>query len=149
MIHGSAYDFLRNTLLDANNWFNNLNGVPIPADHRNNFGFTVGGPIMKNKMFFFGDYDGNIQSNAGTNQAGVPTLPERGGDFGEVCTANGGSFNAAGMCSRGAGGRYGTRIQARTVRTFRARCVQTLFHSTMSPSMRAREIPSWSERRTS
>ena len=99
VIHGSAYDFLRNTLLDANNWFNNLNGVPIPADHRNNFGFTVGGPIMKNKMFFFGDYDGNIQSNAGTNQAGVPTLPERGGDFGEVCTANGGSFNAAGMCS--------------------------------------------------
>ena len=99
VIHGSAYDFLRNTLLDANNWFNNLNGVPIPADHRNNFGFTVGGPIMKNKMFFFGDYDGNIQSNAGTNQAGVPTVAERTGDFGEVCTANGGSFNAAGMCS--------------------------------------------------
>ena len=98
-IHGSAYDFLRNTLLDANNWFNNLYDVPIPADHRNNFGFTIGGPIRKNKMFFFGDYDGNIQSNAGTNQAGVPTIPERSGDFGEVCTANGGSFSPAGVCS--------------------------------------------------
>ncbi len=98
-IHGSAYDFLRNTHLDANNWFNNLNGIPIPADHRNNFGGTIGGPILRDKLFFFGDYDGNIQSNAATHQAGVPTLAERGGDFGEVCAANQGVFDANGLCS--------------------------------------------------
>jgi Carboxypeptidase regulatory-like domain/TonB dependent receptor len=99
VLHGSAYDFIRNTHLDANNWFNNLNDIPIPPDHRNNFGGTIGGPIIKDKLFFFGDYDGNIQSNAGTNQAGVPTLPERGGDFGEVCAANGGTFDATGLCT--------------------------------------------------
>ena len=98
-IHGSAYDFIRNTVLDANNWFNNLYQQPIPADHRNNFGFTVGGPILKDKLFYFGDYDGNIQSFAGSNQAGVPTMLERGGDFGEVCTAYQGTFDSNGLCS--------------------------------------------------
>ena len=50
-----GYDFIRNTITDANNWFNNLNGIPIPPVHRHNFGGTVGGPIFKNKTFFFFD----------------------------------------------------------------------------------------------
>ena len=102
--HGSAYDFIRNTLTDANNWFNNLNGIPLPPVHRNNFGGTIGGPILKNKTFFFFDYDGTRQSSAGTYQAGVPTDAERtNGDFGEVCTAQGGTFDNTGMCSVAAG----------------------------------------------
>jgi len=103
-VHGSGYDFIRNTITDANNWFNNLNGIPIPPVHRNNFGGTVGGPILKNKTFFFFDYDATRQSSMGTYQAGVPTDAERNnGDFGEVCTAQGGSFDSKGVCSVAAG----------------------------------------------
>ena len=98
--HGSAYDFARNTITDANNWFNNLDGNPIPPVHRQNFGGTVGGPIFKNKTFFFFDYDGTRASNMGTYQAGVPSDAERNdGDFGEVCAYYGGTFDSTGMCS--------------------------------------------------
>jgi len=101
--HGSAYDFVRNTLTDANNWFNNLNGIPLPPVHRHNFGGTVGGPIFKNKTLFFFDYDGTRQTTAGTYQAGVPSDAERSGDFGELCAAQGGTFDGSGMCSVAAG----------------------------------------------
>ncbi len=104
--HGSAYDFLRNQITDANNWFNNENGVPIPPVHRNNYGGTVGGPIIKNKTFFFFDWDGTRSSNLGTYQAGVPSAAERKGDFGELCGANGGTFNGVGLCSVIAGQIY-------------------------------------------
>ena len=70
--HGSAYDFIRNTITDANNWFNNEAQVPIPPVHRNNYGGTFGGPIIKNKLFFFFDWDGTRTSNMSTYQAGVP-----------------------------------------------------------------------------
>jgi hypothetical protein len=102
--HGSGYDFIRNTITDANNWFNNLNGIPLPPVHRNNFGGTVGGPIFRNRTFFFFDYDGTRQSSAGTYQAGVPTDAERNnGDFGAVCTTQGGTFDDTGMCTVAAG----------------------------------------------
>lgn len=101
--HGSLYDFVRNTLTDANNWFNNLNGIPLPPVHRHNFGGTLGGPIFKNKTLFFFDYDGTRQTTAGTYQAGVPSDAERTGDFGELCAAQGGTFDGTGMCSVAAG----------------------------------------------
>jgi hypothetical protein len=102
--HGEGYDFERNTITDANNWFNNLNGIPIPPVHRHNFGGEVSGPIFKNKTFFFFDYDATRQSSMGTYQAGVPTDAERNnGDFGEVCAAQGGSFDSTGKCSVAAG----------------------------------------------
>jgi hypothetical protein len=104
--HGSGYDFLRNKITDANNWFNNQSGVPLPPVHRNNYGGTVGGPIIKNKTFFFFDWDGSRSSNLGTYQAGVPSAAERTGNFGELCGANGGTFNAAGVCSVIAGQLY-------------------------------------------
>ncbi|HEY2861000.1 MAG TPA: TonB-dependent receptor [Terracidiphilus sp.] len=97
--HGSAYDFIRNKIADANSWFGNLNGDPLPSVHRNNFGGTIGGPIFKNRTFFFFDYDGTRASNLGTYQAGVPSDAERQGDFGEVCGAQGGSFDEHGMCT--------------------------------------------------
>jgi len=101
--HGSAYDFIRNTIGDANDWFNDRGGVPIPQVHRHNFGATIGGPVIKNKTFFFFDYEGVRASNPTTHSAGVPSTLERGGDFGEICAANGGTFNSAGMCSVTAG----------------------------------------------
>jgi Carboxypeptidase regulatory-like domain len=96
--HGSAYDYLRNTITDANNWFNNEAQIPIPPVHRNNYGGTIGGPIKKNKLFFFFDWDGTRQSSLATAVAGVPSAAERTGNFGELCGANGGSFNGAGLC---------------------------------------------------
>jgi hypothetical protein len=101
--HGSAYDYLRNSITDANDWFANEAGNPLPPVHRNNYGGTIGGPIKKNKMFFFFDWDGTRASNLATAVAGVPSAAERTGDFGELCAANGGTFNAAGQCSVAAG----------------------------------------------
>jgi len=100
--HGSAYDFFRNRALDANDFFDNEAGVPLPALKLNNFGATVGGPIRKNKTFFFFDYDGTRKQTLSTWNSGVPSAAERTGDFGELCTASyfvGGTFDANGMCS--------------------------------------------------
>ncbi|MGA7295479.1 MAG: TonB-dependent receptor [Terriglobales bacterium] len=101
--HGEVYDFIRNTLTDANNWFNNESGIPIPPIHRHDFGGTFGGPIFKNKTFFFFDWDGTLLSYMSTYYAGVPSAAERTGDFGEVCGAQGGTFDNTGMCSVPAG----------------------------------------------
>ena len=97
--HGSLYEFFRNQKLDANNWFNNQSGVPIAALRNNNFGGTVGGPIKKDKTFFFFDYDGTRSRTATTDQFGVPSAAERTGNFGELCGYSGGSFDSAGRCS--------------------------------------------------
>jgi carboxypeptidase family protein/TonB-dependent receptor-like protein len=101
--HGSVYDFFRDDSLDANDWFSNRNGEPIPPLRRNNYGFTLGGPIFKNKTFFFVDYDGLRSSGLDTATAGVPTDLMRAGDFGEVCAAQGGDFDTNGRCSVDAG----------------------------------------------
>jgi Carboxypeptidase regulatory-like domain len=97
--HGSLYDFVRNQVLDANSWFANYYGQPIPGLSRNQYGGTIGGPIIKNKTFFFGDYDGTIEIDQTTPQAGVPSAAERTGDFGEVCAFYGGTFDSTGLCS--------------------------------------------------
>src|SRR5580658_7775501 len=78
-IHGSGFEFLRNTALDARNFFS-----PDRSFYRQNqFGGTVGGPIRKNKIFYFGDYQGT-RSNQGidTGLIAVPSLAERAGDIG-------------------------------------------------------------------
>jgi len=101
--HGSGYDFFRDAALDSNNWFANRAGNPIPPLRRNNYGFTIGGPIIKNKTFFFFDYDGLRSSGLSTATAAVPTDLMRTGNFGEVCGAQGGSFDSTGLCSVAAG----------------------------------------------
>ena len=102
--HGSGYEFLRHYKLDANSWFNNQQGIPIPGLRHNNFGGTIGGPVIKNKTFFFFDYEGQRYTDqAGPVFYGVPSDAERGGDFGEVCANNGGIFDAQGNCSVQAG----------------------------------------------
>lgn len=97
--HGSAYDFIRNQKMDANWWFNNYYGVPIAPIRRNNYGGSVGGPIFKNKTFFFFDWDGTRETTQSSSTAGVPSDAMRGGDFGEVCSENGGEFDENGKCS--------------------------------------------------
>jgi len=95
--HGSVYEFLRNSATDANQWFN-PNNTPIAALKRNIFGFTLGGPIRKNKTFFFVDYEGTRLTQASASGSmGVPSLCERGegpcpagnqglGNFSEICS---------------------------------------------------------------
>ena len=101
--HGSGYEFFRDASLDANDWFANRAGNPIPPLRRHNYGFTVGGPIIKNKTFFFFDYDGLRQTGLSTASGAVPSDAMRAGDFGEVCAAQGGTFNNNGQCSAAAG----------------------------------------------
>src|SRR3984893_11509864 len=56
--HGSAFDYLRNDVLDANNWFANYAGLPKPEERQNDFGGTLSGPILKDRAFFFFSYEG-------------------------------------------------------------------------------------------
>jgi Carboxypeptidase regulatory-like domain/TonB dependent receptor len=112
--HGEVYDFIRNTITDANNWFNTDQSpiIPIPPVHRHDFGGTFGGPIIKDKTFFFFDWDGTLQTYAETFQGGVPSAAERTGDFSELCGGDGpngpapGATFVNGICSDPAGQLY-------------------------------------------
>jgi len=76
--HGSAFDFLRNTDLDARNYFSPTRG----AFRQNQFGGTFGGPLRRNKVFFFADYQGTRQTQGiDTGEISVPTEAQRGGNF--------------------------------------------------------------------
>src|SRR5258705_2871281 len=77
-IHGSAYEFLRNSHLDARHFFDAA-GKPTPPFKRNQFGGAVGGPIIKNRTFFFVDYEGTRQSKGITTVATVPSENARNG----------------------------------------------------------------------
>jgi Carboxypeptidase regulatory-like domain len=80
--HGSVFEFLRNDKLDANNFFNNTRDVERPALRYNNFGFSFGGPIIKDKFFFFGGMEWKyIRRMTGAQLRTIPTLAERNGDF--------------------------------------------------------------------
>jgi Carboxypeptidase regulatory-like domain len=61
--HGTLFEFFRNEALNANDYFFNLTGTPRPILRQNQFGFTIGGPILKDKLFFFGSYQGTRQLN--------------------------------------------------------------------------------------
>jgi hypothetical protein len=77
-IHGTAYEFFRNNKLDARNFFSPGNLQPFT---RNNFGFSLGGPIRKSKTFVFGTYEGLRNKQVNVTRGTVPTLAQREGDF--------------------------------------------------------------------
>ena len=77
--HGSAYEFLRNSALDAANFFDNAGGIQKPSFKRNQFGASAGGPIRKDKVFIFGDYEGIRQSKGIANPVNVPSDAARNG----------------------------------------------------------------------
>src|ERR1700736_1312341 len=81
-IHGSVYEFLRNSRLDAKNYFDDPT-KPIPPFKRNQFGGALGGPIFKNRTFFFADYEGIRQSKGITT---VTTVPSAAGRSGHLCS---------------------------------------------------------------
>ena len=77
-LHGSVYEFLRNSALDSRNSFD---PATIPPFRRNQFGTALGGPIRKNRTFFFGNYEGLRQNQSATQLAVVPTQVARNGQL--------------------------------------------------------------------
>ena len=119
--HGSVYELYEDQQLTANLWSNNYSGIPKGKFAQSQFGATVGGPIKKNKLFFFGDYEGFRNHAAGTGSASVPTALMRTGDFSELYTdknyilyntgitnlnTTGGTANATPYVSGNPGGLY-------------------------------------------
>jgi len=90
--HGDAYDYLRNNVFDANNFFLNAAGASIPPFRYNDFGYTIGGPFYipghyntdKSKTFFFWDQEWLRETTASTLVAATPTSAMRSGDFSAV-----------------------------------------------------------------
>src|SRR5690349_2115375 len=85
--HGLVYEYLRNKVFDANDFFTNRVGRPRPKHVQNQFGGQIGGPVIKNKAFFFFNYEGTRIRRGRFYQANVPTLNERNGDFSAAAAA--------------------------------------------------------------
>src|ERR1700719_111037 len=91
--HGAAWEFLRNDAMDASDFFSKS----VQPLKQNQFGGTFGGPILKDKTFFFGYYEGFRNRQGETVPATVPSLAERQGNFAELCTDSGNQF-MGGVC---------------------------------------------------
>ena len=82
-LHGDAWEYVRNTAFDVHDW--NPNSVqPVAPYHQNQFGATLGGPVLKNKIFLFGDAQATRITYAEPSTSTVPTAKERLGDFSEL-----------------------------------------------------------------
>lgn len=106
-LHGSAWEFLRNKELNANDFFDNRSGITRPAFTQNQFGFNIGGPVYipkvydgRNKTFFFVDYEGFRLRQGKSFTETVPTAAERGGDL----SALGPIYDPLTTCGSGAPG---------------------------------------------
>ncbi len=95
-VHGALWEFVRNDAFDATNYF----ATTTEPLKQNQFGGTIGGPIRKDKTFIFGYYEGFRNRQGETEGTTVPSIPERGGNFGQLCSAAAGeSFDSNGFCS--------------------------------------------------
>jgi hypothetical protein len=88
-VHGSAYEYLRNTVFNANSFFNNRTNVPRPPVVQNQYGVAVGGPLRRNKAFIFGNWEGFANRTGLPYVTVVPTLAETQGDFRNLVDKNG------------------------------------------------------------
>ncbi|HEX8710929.1 MAG TPA: TonB-dependent receptor, partial [Terracidiphilus sp.] len=139
--HGDLYEYLRNTSLEANTWQNKANAfitgfgpsstLPRPALHWNEFGGMIGGPIVRNKLFFFADQETSLYNQPQTAQTNTlvpnssfytPSAGKMGGqvyDLGWFCTSSGGAFDSSGQCVGGGGQLYmpssGTAVGSRPI----------------------------------
>jgi hypothetical protein len=80
-LHGDAWDYVRNSALDANTYFNDYTGTPKGNFSQNQFGATIGGPILRSRTFFFAAYQGLKSSTAETTYSTVPTDQMKAGNF--------------------------------------------------------------------
>jgi len=82
--HGSVFEYFRNNVMDANNWFTNHDKLGTSPFHYNQFGGSIGGPIVRNKAFFFGEYEGLRVSSGSPFTTTVPTIDHRNGNFSDL-----------------------------------------------------------------
>ena len=87
--HGSMYEFLRNSVFDANNFFANRRREKLGSFKRSQFGGTASGPIRRDRTFFMGSYEGLRERSAANTTFTVPTALQRQGDFSQTFAANG------------------------------------------------------------
>ncbi len=87
--HGSLFEYHRDTSTEANNWFNNNIGVPRPKLIRNQFGGNVGGPILKDKLFFFFEYNGRRDNQGVSVDQAVPTASYLAGNISYINNGSG------------------------------------------------------------
>jgi hypothetical protein len=116
--HGSAYEYFRNKVLNANEYFNKKSELASGAKNeqppwvQNQYGFQVGGPVIKDKTFFYVSWEQYRQRTGSPFTTTVPAPGMLTGDFSSLCTAPassggaGGTFNGAGLCSNPAGQIY-------------------------------------------
>src|SRR5207237_1404230 len=99
--HGDVWEFFRNDVLNADSWSNEFSGTPRDKLRWNMFGGTLGGPVLKNKLFFFVDYQGQrFDHPSSTGSFTAFTTAEKSGDFGALCSVG---FNATGVCTSNSG----------------------------------------------
>jgi hypothetical protein len=93
-LHGAVWEFFRNDKLDAADWFEDNGGIPRGELRQNQFGASAGGPIIKNKIFFFGDYEGLRRVQGTASSGNVPTALERSSgytDLSDILTQSAGT----------------------------------------------------------
>ncbi len=133
-LHGDVWEFLRNDKLDAANFFENSGGLAKGEYRQNQFGFTLGGPIVKNKTFFFVDYQGTRIRQALTSVNSVPTTAERNSgytDLSELLTQSGTRTDSSGATYN-----IGQVFDPSTTRAFGAGYIRTPFISNQIPASR-------------
>ncbi len=89
--HGRLFDYYRTQKLDANDWMNNAQGIPLQPFHQSNYGFTLGGPLTiphlysgKDRTFFFFSWEGERYQSSSTVRSSVPTALNHNGDFSQT-----------------------------------------------------------------
>lgn len=125
-IHGAIWEFFRNDKLDAADWFENQNKVKKGELRWNQFGASIGGPIVKNKLFYFGDYQGFRRVQGTVLNGTVPTLTERNSNFTDLSDLITGQNGSARTDAIGRSVPYGTIMDPATTRQIPASGIDPL-----------------------
>jgi len=142
-IHGGAYEFFRNDIFNANNYFNNLASVARPKLRYNDFGFTLGGPVViphfyngRDKTFFFYSQEFRRVVNYASSTALVPTVAEQAGNFGTSAVCQQFAV-ASGACTAYATGQIGSSYLSPTALAY----VKDIYAKVPAPNPAAGQDP--------
>jgi hypothetical protein len=122
-IHGAAWEFFRNDVLDSADWFENNSNTKKGELRQNQFGASIGGPIIKDKLFYFGDYEGFRRVQGTVLPGTVPSLSERNSGFTDLSDLITGQNGAPRTDALGRSIPYGTVLDPATTRAVTAGAV--------------------------